>query len=180
MTALGEDVYIRPMRYLPAKNIPVFAILLSGALLCGAWFFQYVLGYTPCTMCYWQRHAHKAVLAVAIIVLALTMMGRSYPRFFAFLCGLALLVSFGIALWHMGVEYKWWEGPAECAASGDVFDTTGKTYEEILAEMNKAKPPACSDSPWPNSPISMAGLNALFSLFGALVCLVAARRQQNV
>lgn len=152
------------------RHIPLFAFLLSGFLLCGAWFFQYGLGYAPCTMCYWQRHAHKLVLVVAGLAMLLTLMGKRYPRAFALLCGLALMVSAGIAFWHMGVEYKWWEGPAECAATGKVIDTTGMSVDEIMKAMNDAKPPACSDSPWPNSPISMAGLNMLISLFGALVC----------
>ena len=161
------------------RHIPIFALLLSGGLLCGAWFFQYVLGYPPCQMCYWQRHVHKIVLAIAVLALALAAMGQRHPRFMAVLLGLALLASFAMAFWHAGVEYKWWEGPASCAASGDVPDYTGLTYEQIKELMNKSKPPACSDSPWPNSPISMAGLNALISLAGALICFGFARKEAS-
>ena len=54
---------------LTAKHTPILAILLSGGLLIGAWIFQYGFGYAPCTMCYWQRHAHKAVIILAVIAL---------------------------------------------------------------------------------------------------------------
>lgn len=169
------------MSFITARNTPVFALLLSAGLLCGAWFFQYVLGYAPCTMCYWQRDAHKIVLLVAVIGLALAAAGRRQDRLFALLLTLALLGSFAMAFWHMGVEYKWWEGPQTCAAgTGAAIDYSELTMAEINAAMSKAQPPACSDSPWPDSPISMAGLNALASLFGALVCALALMRGDNV
>ena len=54
---------------------PWIALLLSGGLLGGAWIFQYGFGYFPCTMCYWQRHAHKVVLGIAVLWLILRTLG---------------------------------------------------------------------------------------------------------
>jgi disulfide bond formation protein DsbB len=39
---------------LPSK-LGLLAALGSGALLGGAYYFQYVVGLSPCEMCYWQR-----------------------------------------------------------------------------------------------------------------------------
>ena len=158
--------------------MPVFALLFSLAMLCGAWFFQYGLGYAPCQMCYWQRYAHWGVMGLALLCLALMGADIGKAKLFALLLGLALLGSVAMGVWHAGVEYGFWPGPASClAGTGEVIDTTGMTPQELKDWMNGAKPPACTDSPWPNSPISMAGLNALISLFGALVCFRFASKE---
>jgi len=176
MTEGPASCYRALMNFITAKNVPVFALLLSGALLCGAWIFQYGFGYDPCQMCYWQRHAHKGVLAVAAAAILLTFAGKTYPRAFAFLIGLAFLVSFGLAFWHMGVEYEWWEGPKSCAvgALDPDFDPT-KIWEEV----DKIKLPACTAVPW-KFILSMAGWNALFSAIGAIFSLAAIKRTANV
>ena len=109
---------------LKAKYAPWLAMLMSGGLLVGAWTFQYGFGYPPCTMCYWQRHAHKVVLAIAVVALALKVTGKPMPKLFNSLLALAFLGSAYMAFWHMGVEYKIFEGPQTCAAGGslDAFD----------------------------------------------------------
>ena len=37
------------------SQLGLLAVLGSGALLGGAYYFQYVVGLAPCEMCYWQR-----------------------------------------------------------------------------------------------------------------------------
>ena len=69
------------------------ALLLSGGLLCGAWFFQYALGYPPCNMCYWQRHAHKGVLGVAALWLILRKLGIEASEILRWAVVLALPVA---------------------------------------------------------------------------------------
>ncbi len=147
------------------NSAPLLAILLSGGLLIGAWIFQYGFGYAPCEMCYWQRHAHKAVLVAALLALGLK--GRADPRLFTGLIALALAVSFGLALWHVGVEYKWWEGPKSCSGIAPNFDT-----KDLLAALDKKiRPPACSEAVWHFLSLSMAAWNAIISLAGAALML---------
>jgi len=166
------------MNLLTQKNIPLFAILLSGGLLCGAWFFQYVLGYPPCQMCYWQRHAHKGVLAVAILAIILSMLGKKYPKAFAILIGLAFLVSFGLAFWHVGVEYKWWEGPKTCSGGTGVLEPIDPS--KIWDDIDNVKLPACTEAVWHFLGLSMAGWNAAASLFGAIVSFLGMGRKADV
>ena len=47
------------------RQAPLLLFATSGALLLGALAFQFIGGLAPCEMCYWQRYAHLAVLAVA-------------------------------------------------------------------------------------------------------------------
>ena len=162
---------------LTAKQAPLFAILLSGGLLVGAWIFQYGFGYPPCTMCYWQRHAHKAVLAIAVIALGISFFKPALLKPFIWLIALALLVSFALAFWHVGVEYKWWEGPKTCAGGGPM--TTFDVNDPLSILDDKIRPPACSDAVWHFLGLSMAAWNAIFSLIGAGLMFVLSGKKTH-
>lgn len=144
------------------KIAPWMALLLSACLWGGALAFEHIGGFQPCQMCYWQRHAHKAVLAIAIATIIVRIVSKdgTWDKLFMIFLALALAVSFGLAFWHMGVEYKWWEGPKTCAgSSNNAFDMSAMT--DILNGTKKVL--TCSDAPWHMFKISMAGYNALFS-----------------
>ena len=187
MKALTDDTadiapYIRGMinTLLTRDRYALFALLLSGGLLCGAWFFQYGLGYAPCTMCYWQRHAHKIVLGVSALTLIYSRVQTGGGRLTAplnILIVLALLGSAITALWHVGVEQGMLEGPKACAA-GNVT-VGGMSGQDLIDSFSKKiKPPACSDIVWSFLGLSMAGWNAVFSLLGAgLGVLVMTRKK---
>jgi len=80
---------------------------------------------------------------------------------------IALLVSFGLAAWHVGVEYGWLEAPATCSAGPlHVPEVDPNNPLAFLAE--PVKPPACSEAVWHFLGLSMAGWNAALSLIGAI------------
>jgi len=152
---------------LTARNWPLLALLLSLSLWMGALGFQHLGGMQPCQMCYWQRHAHKAVLVIAVLALLIrqTTMDRRWERRFLVLLGLAFLVSFGLAFWHMGVEYKWWEGPRSCMGGAVIIDTA-----DLLKALEEPVPmPSCGEIPWSLLGLSMAGYNAIISMGAALM-----------
>ena len=162
---------------LKAKYAPWLAMLMSGGLLVGAWTFQYGFGYPPCTMCYWQRHAHKVVLAIAVVALALKVTGKPMPKLFNSLLALAFLGSAYMAFWHMGVEYKIFEGPQTCAAGGslDAFDPN----DPLGGLDKKIKGPACSEALWHFLGLSMAAWNGIISLFGAGLMMLSLRKDET-
>jgi len=152
-------------------------MLISGGLLAGAWTFQYGLGYPPCTMCYWQRDAHKVVIVIALLAGALALGGRLKPKLYNTLLALAFLGAAGMAFWHMGVEYKWWEGPQTCAAGGtlDSFDPN----DPLGGLDGKIKGPACTEALWHFLGLSMAAWNGIISLFGAVMMLFLIKDKTN-
>ncbi len=150
-----------------SQAAPWFALALSGGLLGGAWIFQYGFGYLPCTMCYWQRHAHKAVLGLAALWLVLRAVGIEAAEMLRWAVALALLVSFGLAAWHVGVEYGVLEGPKSCAA-GSTFIPEVDPDNPLGFLSEPVRPPACSEAVWHFLGLSMAGWNAAVSLIGAV------------
>ena len=139
----------------------------SFLLLAGAFLLQ-ALGWAPCAMCLWQRWPHAA--AVLIGALALALPGRLLPL----LGALAAATTAGIAVFHSGVERKWWQGPASCTGSGE--DLGSLTGGDLLPGGSEAPALVLCDSFTPFLfGLTMANWNALFSALLVLVWLKAAR-----
>ena len=149
----------------PSK-LGLLAALGSGALLGGAYYFQYVVGLPPCEMCYWQRWPHMVAIAVGLLALA----SFAWPRLalvFMLTAITALIVTAGIGVFHVGVEYHWWAGPQAC--SGNV--PRGLSPEQLKKYLFGAKMVRCDETAWAMWGISMAGWNAILS--GALAFVLA-------
>jgi disulfide bond formation protein DsbB len=146
-----------PVRFAGADLPALLALGASGALLLGALGFQYVGGYPPCSLCYWQRYGHVAVLALAW--LSLLPLGRGGRVACLALAGTALLGTAVIAVYHVGVEWKWWAGPSGCSVTSGV----GKTLEELKRMLMATTMVRCDEIPWSLLGLSMAGWNAVLS-----------------
>ena len=140
--------------------------LASAAMLISAWTFQY-FGYPPCKMCYWQRYPHMAAVAIGALALA------TGQRLFAWAGALAMFVTSGIGIYHSGVERKLWEGPTSCTSSG----TGGLSSDQLFDQIMSAPLVRCDEIPWELFGLTMANLNALFSLAFALLWIRVAMRR---
>ncbi|MEL7173582.1 MAG: disulfide bond formation protein B, partial [Pseudomonadota bacterium] len=103
----------------------------SALLLLGALAFQYVGGLAPCPMCLWQRWPH--LLAVLVGILGVTVLWRQ--RRWLALAGAALMTaSAGLAIFHAGVEWRWWEGLSTCSAPAPGSDVSADALLEQILE----------------------------------------------
>ncbi|MDP2082825.1 MAG: disulfide bond formation protein B [Pseudotabrizicola sp.] len=139
----------------------------SAATLAGAFAFQYIGGMAPCALCLWQRWPHAA--AVLIMVLALLVPNRWLMA----LGAVAALTTSGIAGFHMGVEYGWWQGLQSCSGGS----IAGISMNDLLnPNAAVAAPVRCDEVPWSLFGLSMAGWNMVLSLGLTGVWIMAARR----
>jgi disulfide bond formation protein DsbB len=148
---------------LPSK-LGLVAALGSGALLGSAYYFQYVVDLPPCEMCYWQRWPHMVAIAVGLLALA----SFAWPRLalvFMLTAITALIVTAGIGVFHVGVEYHWWAGPQTCTGNVPV----GLSPEQLRKYLFGAKMVRCDEAAWAMWGISMAGWNAILSAALAFV-----------
>jgi len=149
----------------PLGIAKALALLIPAGLLAGAFGSEYWGGLHPCEMCWWQRWAHMAGLAFAIVAL----LGARMPdrgRSFVWLAALGIAASGAIGAYHAGVELKIFEGFSQCTAGG-----AGQSVEELLNSVMAAPLVRCDEVQWSLLGISMAGWNAILSLAGALVIL---------
>jgi disulfide bond formation protein DsbB len=144
---------------------------LALALMLGALGFQYIGGYPPCEMCMWQRYPHIAAAIIGLgggLVVQSGVIDRKLGRPLAALAILLVALSGAIGVFHAGVEWHWWKGPAAC---------TGNAFAGPL-DLN-AKGVMCDVAAWRLFGISMAGYNALISLGAAIIATFALARTER-
>lgn len=153
---------------LDRKRLMLLAAAGSFAMILGAWFFEYVIGLAPCQMCYWQRWPHWAAAGLGLVALALP------TRAIAALGALAALTTGGLGVYHVGVEQKWWPGPASCTGLGDSL--SGLSGADLLSTDAVPTLVLCDEISWQFLWISMPGWNAIISFAFAAIWIAAATR----
>lgn len=155
-----------PVRYAP------YALLLACVLMpATALFFQYALGYAPCTLCHWQR----APYVIALLLLGSHIVwGKPALRPALFFVAMLMFINAGIAGYHMGVELKWWSGPLTCTG-GQLPSDPAAALEQIL----NTSLVRCDEIPWSFLGLSMAGWNMLIATSLGIYASIAIVRQQR-
>ena len=155
----------------PAYARPSLFIALASAIILGtAYGFQFN-GYAPCDLCWYQRYPYMAIIALVVVA---TLLKEQNSRLLLVLVTLLVFVDAGIAGYHAGVEYKWWEGPSTCGGAFDFSDT-----ELTLESLNNlaARVIRCDEAAWTLGGISMAGYNTLMALSLAVFGITALKRK---
>ena len=150
-----------------ARAARLLAFAVPAGLLGGAYFSEYGFGLYPCEMCWWQRYAHFAALALAVPAVLLP-----NARVLTALAGLAILFAGLIGGYHAGVEYGWWQGLTACTSQ---IDMSADPLEAISA----GPLIRCDQVQWALFGVSLAGFNFLFSTAAAIAIFVALRRAQR-
>jgi disulfide bond formation protein DsbB len=154
------------------------AVLVAAAMLATAHAFETFGGYAPCTLCLRQREVYWTILALGVGFMILVRLpgGPRWREATNWVLALAFLVGCGVAVYHAGAEWKFWPGPQACAAGGGGFDAADM---DAFLKGAKVRPPACDEAAWVFAGLSMAGWNALASLFLAALSVVAALRERT-
>jgi disulfide bond formation protein DsbB len=151
----------------PSLGLPkALSLAVPAALLAGAYGFEYIGGLYPCEMCWWQRWAHMAAVAFALVAIGAGGRLPDRGRSLVWLAALAILASGAIGFYHAGVEAGYFEGFTQCTQV-----QSGGSAEELLKNIMAAPIIRCDQVPWSLAGISMAGWNAILSLTSALVIL---------
>lgn len=139
--------------------------------------FEHIGGFIPCALCLEQRTPYY--IGVPVALLAALAAGLNAPRIVtrALLLAVALLMTWGLGLgiYHSGVEWHWWAGPAGCSTTA----TSGLTENagDLLGALETVKPPSCDEAAGRFLGLSFAGWNVIASLFLAAVAYRAALRR---
>jgi len=146
---------------------------VAAATLMGAWFFEFVIGLAPCPLCLDQRVPYYIAVPLGLGI----GWQASRPQPLRFVRGglvvlaLVLLTGSGLGVYHAGIEWGWWEGPASCAAGASSAPVT-----DILSALKNAVPVVpCNEAAWRFLGLSLAGYNVLIAGGLAIIALLAAR-----
>ncbi len=141
----------------------LFLLVAMVATVGSALAFQYIGGYLPCKLCLEQRFPYYAgipLMALAVASSVLRWPAR-FTRLLIALGGILMLVGLGLAIFHAGVEWKFWAGPTDCTAVAMSITTDAGN---LLKDLNAVHPPACDTAALRVLGLSFAGWNAIASL----------------
>ncbi|MEG6507824.1 disulfide bond formation protein B [Methyloligella sp. 2.7D] len=125
----------------------------------GALAFQYY-GYAPCHLCLLERYAFYFGVPTAALAFALTALRPGFSRFLLLLVGLGFLINFGLSVYHVGVEWQWWAGPASCTGATDASD-----WRALAEQLKNTDVVRCDEPAVTVLGFSLAFWNGVVSLF---------------
>jgi len=156
------------------RLLPLALVMLgiAAATILGALGFEHIGGYLPCHLCLLERVPYYVGMPVA--VLAAVAVWTKAPRMivvglFALFAAL-MLYNAGLAAYHSGVEWGFWEGPASCSPSVKI-----ESAADMLNQL-EAHAPSCTEAALRIFGISLAGYNVLISALLAALAVVGARK----
>lgn len=117
-------------------------------------------GLMPCALCLKQRVPYY--LALPLLALAYFYAPKNALAAHGLLrtIGVVFLIGAGLGIYHAGIEYGSWAGPATCGGGGGLASSTDALFKAL--ESNSMV--RCDAPAWTLFGISLAGYNALASL----------------
>lgn len=146
-----------------ALGAAFLAVVMAG-VVGSALGFEHIGGFIPCKLCLAERVPYYIGVPVAIVALVAFWLKAPSWIVRGLLAVVGLLMAYGLvlAVYHSGVEWHWWAGPADCSTSS----TSGivKDAGNLLGAINAMKPPACDEAAGRFLGLSFAGWNAVASI----------------
>ncbi len=155
------------MRPILPLLLALFIMTAAAASLAGAFTFE-ALGYAPCELCLKERIPYYA--AIPLAGLAALLSARGHKKLMrAALAGLALLfaVSAGFGVYHAGIEWGFWPGPAECTGRLE----RAASVEDFLRQLQNVRVARCDEPALRIFGLSPAAWNAILSAGLAILAL---------
>ena len=135
------------------KQLITIASFSSVAVILGAFAFEYIGGFLPCRLCYWQRYPHFLIILIFPLLYFFKFLSL------IFVSMVSMFVSTILAFYHVGVEQNYWPGPNSCTNSS----IEGLTTDQLIDQIMSAPLVRCDEVSWELIGISMAGWNVLIS-----------------
>jgi disulfide bond formation protein DsbB len=153
-----------------AYRFGAFALLIAAGSILIALGFEHLGGYAPCELCLQQRYAYYAGVPLLFLALVALSAGRSRAAAIVFvLVALAFVANAALGVYHAGVEWQFWPGPAACSGSQAITTNAGG----MLDALQNTKVVRCDQAAWRLAGISFAGWNVVASLLIVLLSIRA-------
>ena len=149
----------------------VLAALVIGAALASEIF----AGLTPCALCLKQRVPYYLALPLLGLAYVYTPYAKLASRGLLVTIGVVFLFSAGLGVYHAGIEYGFWAGPATCGGGGAMASSP----QALLLALESQTLVRCDAPAWSLFGISLAGYNALASLALAALAFGGLRDEEE-
>jgi len=152
--------------------LAILILVVAAGTILGALGFEHIGGYLPCHLCLMQRTPYYVGVPVAGLTVLALVLAAPRPLAAALFAIVAALMLYGggLAVFHAGVEWGLWAGPASCSPSVGVGSAA-----DMLNQLENAHAPSCTDAALRVLGLSFAGWNALVSVLLAVLAALGAR-----
>lgn len=170
--------FLALLRKDPPLSAAAIVAVVGVLTMAAVYYVQYVMLLAPCPLCLEQRMAFY----VSIPLAALLWLGASHGASKKVLVlGFLVIVGFmlwntGLASYHAGVEWKFWQGPTDCSGPIDKIGSV----TSMLNQLQRISLVRCDEAAIRILGISLSGYDALVSLFLALVAAWGAKSAWTV
>jgi len=169
MDARAKPILAKPPRVVP--RAAAIVLVIAAATILTALAFEHLGGYAPCPLCLEERYAYYFAVPASAIALFLAREDKTgLARVLLLLIALAFLANAAVAVYHAGVEWKWWAGPGECSGAFELQWGEGGIVDTPIIR--------CDEASWRFLGLSFAGWNAVVSAFLAAVASSGASRRR--
>lgn len=139
---------------------------VAAATLAGAWLAQ-AFGIVPCELCLKQRYAYYVAVPLALAAFLAAPANARAARFLLVLLALAFAANAVLAVYHSGVEFHWWPGPADCTGGYQ----GAADMQDFMKQLQSVRVVRCDEVGLRILGFSLANANVFIS--GGLAALAA-------
>ena len=130
--------------------------IISLVSIISAFYIEYYLGHQPCNLCLIERIPY----GLSIILIITNFIIRKNQKFFILLLALIFIFSFGISVYHFGIEQGFFQESAVCGLK-NTSEIISK--EELLKQLNEINI-SCKDVTFKIFGLSLTTINIAISL----------------
>jgi len=144
---------------MPKQSNNIFLIVILAIIsltLISALIIQYWLGHEPCKLCLYERIPYFLSMLLIIKILFI----KKYEKITFLILSLVFIGSAVLAFYHFGIEQGFFSESLACV-DGDLSKALSK--EELLEQL-KQNSISCKDVSFRILGLSLAAINAIFSL----------------
>lgn len=149
---------------LSPPQILILVFFGMGGVVGSALVFEHWGGYVPCALCLTQRIPYYIGIGIALFGIGCHIIIGSeiIVRLCLWAILLALLTTATMGIYHSGVEWGFWQGPASCDVAGT--GTGASDASTLLSELATTKPPSCNEAAGRFLFLSFAGWNVVVAI----------------
>jgi len=160
------------LQNLDARQAAALVALIAFLTIAGAWVFE-AFGYAPCELCLKQRYAYYVgVPLAAFLALSWSQLSSSVVRAGLMLLCAVFIASAVFGVYHAGVEWRFWPGPADCTGA---LEQAG-SVQDFMKQLQVSKVVRCDEVALRILGLSLAGWNAIISAGLALLAVAGLRK----
>ena len=161
------------LQNLTGREASALVAVAAFITIAGAWIFE-AMGFAPCELCLKQRFAYYAgVPLAALLALLWPQLPLRVARMGLTLLALIFIASMIFGMYHAGVEWGFWPGPADCTGA---LQQAG-SVQDFMNQLNTSKVVRCDEVALRILGLSLAGWNAVISAALAVVAALGVSAQ---